>query len=501
MIYRAVRPTLAILLALLVLLACGRNGAQYVELTPEVVKDKLKGGWVGQTVGVCFGAPTEFSWSGTWIQDYYTVPFTAESIRRYFNNDDLYMDLSFLAVLDSLGLDAPAEAMALKFANAGFMLWHANQAGRWNILHGVMPPLSGHWKHNPHADDIDFQIEADFIGLLTPGMPNTAWEYCDRVGHIMNYGDGVYGGLFVAAMYSQAFVEQDIAVVVEKALQSLPPQSEYARCIADVVAWWRQYPDDWHRTWFEVQRKWAEDRGCPGCVFDPGNIDAKLNGAYIAIGLLYGGGDMGRTIDISTRCGQDSDCNPSNAAGVLGTLLGFSRIPAEWVAGVAEVEALKFDHCNYSLNDVYEVNYRLAAELVERGGGQVSQERWRIKVQQPAPPAELEVAFEGLTPARKIGLNQLLADSWKTSFEGRAFVVDGDLERDRSLPADSVKSADCQVYLDGKLIEEVTLTNSFHGRRTPLFWGYDLEPGIHELELRRVGGEAVPGLEYLLIYN
>jgi hypothetical protein len=42
---------------------------------------------------------------------------------------------------------------------------------------------------------------------------------------------------------------------------------------------------------------------------------------HIVMGLLYGEGDMDKTIIISMRCGQDSDCNPSNAAGVLATSL------------------------------------------------------------------------------------------------------------------------------------------------------------------------------------
>ena len=53
-----------------------------------------------------------------------------------------------------------------------------------------MPPASGHWKNNPHADAIDFQIEADFIGMICPGMVNTASDFSDKIGHIMNYGDG-----------------------------------------------------------------------------------------------------------------------------------------------------------------------------------------------------------------------------------------------------------------------------------------------------------------------
>ena len=54
------------------------------------------------------------------------------------------------------------------------------------------------------------------------------------------------------------------------------------------------------------------------CSRDGGfNIDAKINAAYIAMGLLYGSGDIEDTCIISMRCGQDSDCNPSNALGIL----------------------------------------------------------------------------------------------------------------------------------------------------------------------------------------
>ncbi len=98
----------------------------------------------------------------------------------------------------------------LEFAHEDYKLWHANQAARYNILNGIMPPASGHWMNNPHADDIDFQIEADFAGMMTPGMTNTGSEFCDRIGHIMNYGDGWYGGVFISALYSLAYTSDDV---------------------------------------------------------------------------------------------------------------------------------------------------------------------------------------------------------------------------------------------------------------------------------------------------
>lgn len=85
-----------------------------------------------------------------------------------------------------------------------------------------MPPASGNWKNNPHADDLDFQIEADFIGLMSPGMVNAAMDVANRVGHIMNSGDGFYGGAFVAGLYAQAFVSNDVNEILDVALQPIP---------------------------------------------------------------------------------------------------------------------------------------------------------------------------------------------------------------------------------------------------------------------------------------
>ena len=99
--------------------------------------------------------------------------------------DDIYMDLSFMKVIEEEGVDAPAQSFAESFAHADYKLWFANQTARYNILNGLTPPESGHWLNNPCADDIDFQIEADFAGLMFPGMINSAVELCDKVGHII----------------------------------------------------------------------------------------------------------------------------------------------------------------------------------------------------------------------------------------------------------------------------------------------------------------------------
>ena len=41
-----------------------------VTIPTDVLRDKIKGGWAGQTIGVTFGGPTEFRYNGTMIPDY-----------------------------------------------------------------------------------------------------------------------------------------------------------------------------------------------------------------------------------------------------------------------------------------------------------------------------------------------------------------------------------------------------------------------------------------------
>jgi hypothetical protein len=247
----------------------------------------------------------------------------------------------------------PVDSFAISFAKDDYKLWHANQAARYNILNGIMPPASGHWMNNPHADDIDFQIEADFAGMMTPGMINASSTICDSIGHIMNYGDGFYGGAFMSAMYSAAYVTDDIHLVINEALKIIPAESRFYKTIADVIAWHKQYPDDWKKAWFEIEKKHSSEKGCSEGVFNAFNIDASLNAAYVVMGLLYGEKDFFKTMDVATRCGQDSDCNPATAAGILGVMIGYKNIPAYWKPALEEAEDLKFPYMNISLRDIY----------------------------------------------------------------------------------------------------------------------------------------------------
>jgi hypothetical protein len=463
---------------MLALASCGNESVRDVKMSKETLLDKIKGGWAGQTIGVTYGGPTEFRWQGTMIQDYIPLDWSEEQLKSLYNNDDIYMDLTFVEVFDRLGLDAPVDSFAMAFATAGYYLWHANQAARYNILHGIMPPASGHWLHNPHADDIDYQIEADFAGLMSPGMPNAASVVSDKIGHIMNYGDGWYGGVYVGAMYSLAFISDDIEFIVTEALKTIPEQSRFYQCMADVIKCHRQYPNDWKRAWFECEKQWSSDIGCPDGVFVPFNIDAVVNSAYIIIGLLYGEGDFLKTIEIATRCGQDSDCNPASAGGILGTILGYSNIPEYWMKTLKVIEDKDFDYTQLSLNKAYQVGFKHALQMIERNGGKTDGNEVTIVCQQPVP-VRYEEGFAGLHPIKKQGINQNLSESFAMAFEGTGLVVRGEVRC-----GDKEYSALVEAYIDNKLVETIDLPSDYNKRRHELFWNYQLSEGQHTVSFK-----------------
>jgi hypothetical protein len=477
--------------------AARQGDARVRSLTRQALEDKIRGGWAGQMIGVSFGAPTEFKFNGKINEG--EIKWTPDMVSNSIVQDDLYVEMTFTEVMDRIGLNASSEQYGEAFKESKYQLWHANAGARRLLNQGIKAPWSGHPKYNLHANDIDFQIESDFIGMMTPGLPQEANKYADRVGHVMNYGDGVYGGMFFGGMYAAAFFENAPRKVVERGLASIPAQSVYASVIRDVLDWSAQYPDDWKKTWQQLEDKWDKNDVCPDGALNSFNIDASLNGAYVALGLLYGNGDFARTLDVSTRAGQDSDCNPSSAAGVLGVMLGYNRIPDEWKSGIAKIARQKFDYTNYSFETITESTVKRALKVVEMAGGRITDHDVTIPYQEPkAPKLERwspgvpdrifkfdDAAWQwngawvnqanGRNTRNVIGKAASRAGAEVSlTFNGVALALVGDLSQD---------GGRADVYLDGKKAGEIDAFIIERTHDNALWHVYGLKPGPHTIRV------------------
>lgn len=350
------------------------NMVHYRQISMDVYRDKVEGGWLGQAIGVLWAEDTEGKWQSSVVpfdlEDWYQgkaapkeifqkaipdyankywwksrkpgwwkerenlakwwyndknnwVKFTPKSMS---NQDDLYLEFMFLHSIQKYGLDVTQKQVAedwLKYLDQN-QIWSSNNEAYGNFLKGMWPPYSGKPENNAATKNLTFRIEADLFGLINPGMPRASNAWCDKFGHIVSYGDGVYAGMALAAMFSEAFFESDPRKLIEYGLQAIPFECDYARMTRDVLDAHKKY-EKWEDAWKIIYQKWALVNGEPN---EPG--DAKANGAFVYIGLLYGEGDFWKSINISMRCGKDSDCNPSSVGGILGTVLGMKAIPSKW---------------------------------------------------------------------------------------------------------------------------------------------------------------------------
>jgi hypothetical protein len=466
-------------------------------LSRAAFEDKVRGGWAGQMIGVSFGAPTEFHSNGKIIEGD-LPPWAPDHVSNAIDQDDLYVEMTFAAVMDRVGMDATTEQYGEAFKTSKYELWHANAGARRLLNTGIKAPLSGQPLNNPHANDIDFQIESDFIGLMTPGLPRAARDFCLRVGRVMNSGDGLYGGLFITSMYADAFFETDPTRVVEAGLAALPPKSSYAAVIRDVLAWHAAHPDDWKSAWQMLEEKWDKDDPCPDGSLQPFNIDARLNGAYVALGLLYGGGDFSKTLDVATRSGQDSDCNPSSAGGILGVMLGYAAIPDMWKSGIPGLAGQKFSYTDYSFEDIVASTLKRAEKVVTSAGGKVDDTGVTVPIQSAVPPPleQWDMGIpDAIVPATSAAWQwtgawsslpdreghpqpgfstQTAGATASLSFSGSAVAILGDF---------SQQGGRANVFLDGQPVRPIDAWIPERTHDDALWHMYDLKPGPHTLRI------------------
>ncbi len=357
-------------------------------LSLATYRDKMKAAWVGQIAGVSWGAPTEFHFNHKIIPEEKWMPWRPEMSTEAFGQDDVYVEITFLKTLATYGYGVSQRQAAIDFANSQYRLWHANAEGRNLLRKGIAPPDSANPRLNPCANDIDYQIEADYSGIIAPGCPQAAIRLGEKFGGIMNYADGLYGGQFIGALYCAAFFETNLVAVVREALAAIPEQSRYAEMVRDLLAWHAKDPKDWQKAWAKIVRKYDYEGPCK--KLPDGIIDAPLNGAMVLLGVLWGNGDLDKTIEIACRGGFDSDCNPSSAAGVVFTTVGFSKLPERFTSKLDM--NTKFEFTDYTIPELVDVCERLAREIIVAEGGKVVNdpvlgESFEIPVVRPTPSA------------------------------------------------------------------------------------------------------------------
>ncbi|MDD3153989.1 MAG: ADP-ribosylglycohydrolase family protein [Victivallaceae bacterium] len=313
------------------------NAAEY--------RDKVYGCWTGKNIGGTLGGPLEGRRDFFNI-DFYTQKMTGEPLP----NDDLDLQLIWLLAVEEQGVYHLNERILGEYwLNYIIGPWNEYGVGKTNIGNGFFPPLSGAYNNEQWKNSNGAWIRSEIWACLFPGNPDEAVAFAWMDSCVDHAGDGIYAELFTTALESAAFLESDISVLLEIALSKIPPECRVARSVRLAI---KSYQEK--RSLEEARNLLVSDSA------DLGWFQAPCNVGFTVLGLLYGEGDLGRTICAAVNCGDDTDCTGATAGAVFGIIQGRAKLPSRWIEPIGE-----------SIRTVAINPYRLAvpktlAELTDR---------------------------------------------------------------------------------------------------------------------------------------
>lgn len=293
------------------------------------VRDAARGCLVGLAVGDALGQPTE-GWTPEAVRAKwgYLEGFTGDVAV----SDDTEYTLFSARVLLAHGYSVTSRHFAEAwlahivpapgpFRGAGF----SEMAALENLRRGLRPPISG---QHYHSWSDGFAMRAAPYGVVCLARPEAACRLAAEDGAVSHAGEGIYGGLAVAAAVSVAMGGAPLGEIVGAALRAVPQESWTAREIHRALAIVK--PLDNARNAIQPLHDALAVTYYPWADLAPEAVG-------LAFGLLAAGrGDFRETVLAAVNLGRDADTVAAIAGAVLGARSGYSGLPEEWRDKVGE---------------------------------------------------------------------------------------------------------------------------------------------------------------------
>ena len=321
----AIASALILILLTPMQLICEAQGTdQYIEIPAEVLRDKIRGGLLGQILGNLNGLPHEMKYinePGN-VSEY--TPALADGART---DDDTDLEWVYIVQMQqrSAIMLSPEQIVSLWKQRINKRIWCSNQYARQLMDIGFKPPLTGNIVFNPWADfNISGQFVCETFALLAPAMP----EVAARIG--LNYttvtisGEPAQTTQLFTSMIATAFVSDDIEEIIKAGLVAIDPQCQIRQIVNDVRRWYSEHPDDWRAVRELVRDKYSLHNGA---MRDKNGHE--LNTASTIAALLYGRGDFAETLRIAFNFGWDADNNAATSGTIIGVMKGYRWMMAQ----------------------------------------------------------------------------------------------------------------------------------------------------------------------------
>jgi len=344
----------------------------------EDYRNRVQAYWLGQIIGNIYGLSYEFRYIDQPGPEEFPYGF-GESLARVrevngaFSDDDTDIEYMYLLQMEQHGIEPTYAQLADAWKyHVRDRVWVANRSALTLMHAGFGPPVTGSRDFNPNWFQIDSQLVNEIWAVTAPGMIDVATQKSAWAARITNDGFGIEPTIHYAAMYAAAFFEDDVERLVDIGTAALPPGSRFANTVEDMKRLHQAYPNDWRRARQAMAERYYG-------VFDYNAhawpvADANLNGACGILALLYGGGDIQRTLDLASGMGFDADNQAATLSGLLGIVHGLEGIPDGLLFPLGRDEweqPFNDRYVNVSRHDLPDASLRDIAARIARQGKKV----------------------------------------------------------------------------------------------------------------------------------
>ncbi len=358
------RKILFLLLTLIIAVGCQKKAT----FTGAVLKDKIKGGLVGQIIGNLNGIPYE--------EKYNNEPGTLKNYKPSllmgaYTDDDT--DIEWLHIFFMEKYKQPFLSYdtitAIWKRNMNYKTYSSNTHVRQLMELGFTPTQTSNIFLNPWSHvNVAGQFNCEMYGLVAPAMPQTAGKIGLHYTRVVINNEPAQSTQFFTAMISLAFVTDNLDSLLQAGIATLDQSTITYQATMDVIAWHKQYPEDWIRTRDEVRKKYYFITDANKSIF---------NHAAIVSEYLYGKGDFAKTLEIAFNWGFDADCNAATLGTILGVIKGYDWMEKQgW-----KIKDRYYNNArpelpmNETISSFTERLYNIATQVIAENGGKVSGEK------------------------------------------------------------------------------------------------------------------------------